>query len=152
VHSIKLNYKPNEEAAKALEYCRERYGRSWKQTVCHMWTHGNTFPKYHNVLQEIRNCAGPTWLKRFSLDKHLESLAQAPVYCSVEISCNSDWFMGDGGAQRLAQLLIESAMNVRVYSDLLKIRPGFEHTIKDGNGNKCGVLRILREKPCITNS
>lgn len=145
MHSRKLNFVPDSDHIVALEYYSNLYGRAWKAKICEMWMTGKPFPKYRDIMQGIRNAAGPTWLRRFSLDKALKARKEASVQCSFHVNCNGDDFQGDGGAHKLAQLFIEAAEKLRVFSDLKKLEHGLQYSLRDTNGNYCAVLRITRE-------
>jgi hypothetical protein len=146
MHSRKLKFVPDEEQLSALEFFRALYGKCWKSEIRKIWMRDESFPKFNNVMRHIRNSAGPTWLQRFSIDKAIEKRKVAPVYCSIDISCNNDSFQGDSGAHKLAQVIMKAVDHLRVYSDLKKLEFGFQHTLLDENGNTCGVLRISRKE------
>ena len=62
---------PNDEQLQALKDFAAANGRYWKQNLRHCWETG-LYSHYkgtdrQDLLQQVRNSFGPTWLMRFSL-------------------------------------------------------------------------------------
>jgi hypothetical protein len=60
--------KPTPEQAQAIREWAAQTGRTWKSALREAWMTGDygAFEK-SNLLQQLRNQFGPTWLTRFSL-------------------------------------------------------------------------------------
>lgn len=60
---------PNEEQLNALKRWKKENGRTWKNELNHAWMTGN-YNRFEgsNLLQQIRNSGGPSWLHRFKLN------------------------------------------------------------------------------------
>ena len=65
--------KPNTEQLEALQQFAHRNGRTWKSVLRQAWMTGQ-YPVDcdcydSNLLQQVRNAFGPSWLMRFHLPK-----------------------------------------------------------------------------------
>jgi len=65
------NNKPNAEQLWALRTFAALNGRTWKSCLRHAWETGmyaeHGAADYSNLLQQVRNTFGPSWLVKFKL-------------------------------------------------------------------------------------
>lgn len=79
-----MKEKPSEEQIKALQTFAAHNGRTWKSALCFCWETGR-YKDFNGVersdlLQQIRNSLGPSWLTRFRLPEDGYSVQKSGEY------------------------------------------------------------------------